>query len=197
MPLIRAYPHRAELQAPAPRSENDFLLLWRIDESVEELERLVTAADRESASRYAGERRRQHLAWRAALRTVLPGAEVRYGDTGAPEVEGVYISVSHTRGLAAVRISDRPCGVDAERADRDMSAVRGRVVSGEEELLADAGREEFAVSVWCAKEVMYKMSGRRGLDFLRDLKVGSCDLARGTVAGLHMIKIYPWIVVFL
>ncbi len=173
------------------------LLLWRIDESEEELEGLVTAGDRESASRMASaERRRGHLAWRAALRTVLPGAVVGYDDNGAPVTEGVYISASHTQGLAAVRVADRPCGVDVELVARDMGGVCSRFVGPEEEMLPDAAREDFAVSAWCAKEVMYKMSGRRGLDFLRDLKIGSSDLANGTIAGMRVIKINEWIVVF-
>jgi phosphopantetheinyl transferase len=173
------------------------LLLWRIDESADELERLVSAADRESAARYRCERRREHLAWRAALRTVLPDGEVRYDDLGAPHIEGWHLSVSHTRGLAAVRVSQEPCGVDVESAERDLSAVRSRFVSPQEEMLADAGRADFAVSVWCAKEVMYKMSGRRGLDFLYDLRVGSSDLARGRIGKMRVIRIYCWIVVFL
>ena len=40
-----------------------------------------------------------------------------------------------------------------------------------------------AAAVWCAKECLYKMYGRRGMDLLRDLAVGSVDFARGTIRG--------------
>lgn len=173
------------------------LLLWRIDESERELEALVTEKDRKSAARMgSAERRRGHLAWRAALRTALPDAEVRYDNNGAPHIDGAFVSASHTQGLAAVRIAAVPCGVDVERADRNLSAVRARFVSENEEQLADAGRDDFAVSVWCAKEVMYKMAGRRESDFLRDLIIEEICLEKGTIAGMTVKKINGWVIVF-
>ncbi len=225
MPLISACPQGTNnLPKSGHIPENGLLLLWHIDESEEVLERLVTAEDRESAARLGSTgRRREHLAWRAALRTVLPDAVIKYNSLGAPIIDDVsypqclsseahghsgssdrhtgnkniHISVSHTRGLAAVRISERPCGVDVELAERDMSALRARFVSAEEEKLADASRDDFAASVWCAKEVMYKMSGRRGLDFLQDLKIEDSDLANDTIAGMRMLRIGEWIIVFI
>lgn len=200
------------------------LLLWRVTESEEELAALVAECDRASAARFnSAARRREHLAWRAALRTALPGADIEYNEVGAPIVSNfddgvvseavaetekgasrdsgsghniIYISVSHTEGLAAVAISERPCGVDVERLGRDVERMRARFVRADEERLADAGRDDFAVGVWCAKEVIYKMSGRRELDFLKDLRIAESDLANGTIGGMSVLRTGEWIVVF-
>ena len=37
--------------------------------------------------------------------------------------------------------------------------------------------------VWCAKETLYKLARRRGLDLLRDLAIERIDFAAGEVVG--------------
>ncbi len=173
------------------------LLLWQITENEHELEAMVSAEDVASAARFgSGERRCQHLAWRASLRTVLPGAVVGYDSVGAPQVEGRHIGVAHTHGMAAVAISSRPCAVDVESVDRTVGKVRARYISPQEEALADAARDDFGIAMWCAKEVMYKLAGRREIDMLRDLQVTESDLANGTIAGMRMLRVEGYLVVY-
>lgn len=179
-------------------SETRFLL-WAVGDD----EGAVTDADLKSAARFSSpERRRMHLAWRAALRTIMPDAEIYYDENGAPRVDGFCIGVSHTgaphttRGLAAVVISpNEPCAVDVERADRNLSHVRPRVLSPEEETLLDASRDDFAVAAWCAKEVLYKLRGGH----LRDLKITDSDLAHGTITAadipMRVLRVGEYIVV--
>ena len=164
------------------------LLLWLIEEDEERLRTLVNEDDREAADRFSAPRRRkEHLAWRAALRTVLPDVKIEYSDAGAPMVPEaetpLYIGVAHTSGLAAVVVSGAPCAVDAEREGRDFSRTAPRFISPEEQSLDDAGRADFPAAVWCAKEAMYKYSGRRELDFLRDLTISGSDVADGKMEG--------------
>ena len=162
------------------------LLLWSADESEERLRTLVTEGDRMSADRFASPARRiEHLAWRAALRTVVPDGEISYTGTGAPMIAGspLHIGVAHTRGMAAVIVSPQSCAVDVESVTRDFSRSVTRFISPQEALLPDSARTDFAAAVWCAKEAMYKYSGRRGLDFLRDLRITGCDLAHSVIQG--------------
>ena len=37
--------------------------------------------------------------------------------------------------------------------------------------------------VWCAKETLYKLAGRSGLDFREDLHIEAADLAGGRLVG--------------
>lgn len=162
------------------------LLLWSVCESEDRLRACVTEQDRASADGFASRARRlEHLAWRAALRTMISDGMISYTETGAPVVAGssLHIGVAHTRGLAVVIVSTEPCAVDAECAARDFGRSCARFISPHEARLADAARPDFAAAVWCAKEAMYKYSGRRGLDFLRDMQVTGSDLARGMMQG--------------
>lgn len=168
------------------KTDETQLLAWRIDESLDQLAAFVTPGDVRSAGQFgSAARRRERLAWRAALRTAIPHGEVGYTETGAPYIEGrdTHISVAHTSGLALVLLSPRPCAVDVETAARDFTRTRDRFIGPHEASLTDATREDFAAAVWCAKEALYKYSGRRELDFIRDLRITETDLAGGGVTG--------------
>lgn len=132
----------------------------------------------------SSQRRSEYLAWRAIVRReVGSDAVISYNATGAPVVENypVHISVSHCKGYVAVCICSSPCAVDIERPDRDFSRVLMRYLSPwEQTLSADS---LFPAVAWCAKETLYKLSGRTGLDLLRDLHIEAVDLKAGIITG--------------
>ncbi len=140
---------------------------------LEELEATADERDLRSVEGFtAPSRRTERLAWRAVLREVSPEAEVEYLPSGAPSLKNspyTYISVSHCRDRVAVALSCEVCGVDIERTDRDFSRVAARYMSdAERELSSEVW---WPAAVWCAKESLYKMMGRDGVDFLRDIAV--------------------------
>jgi phosphopantetheinyl transferase len=165
------------------------LVLWRIEEDEATLASLVTETDRAVVAEYASPHRRtEALAWRAAVRRLRPTARLGYDELGAPTVDEGYISVSHTQGYAAVALSERRCGVDVERLDRDLERTARRYISSrEEELAVGLPANLFRTLAWSAKETLYKLEGRRGLDFLSDISLDRLELApdgdSGRLAG--------------
>lgn len=130
-------------------------------------------------------RRAERLAWRALLREAA-GIEpdVDYTAAGAPVLTSLpdfNISVSHCRDMVAVAVARGRCGVDIERLDRNFARVAPRYLSAAERALSDDAR--LPAAVWCAKESLFKMQGREGVDLLRDVTVTSVDFACGTVCG--------------
>lgn len=162
--------------------------MWRVTETEKELTALVLAEDAVSAADFASVgRRRERLAWRAALRTAGIIFRVSYSETGVPFLEGSdkNISVSHCEGVVCVVLSAQRCGVDIEPAGRDCSRAARRFISDDERsLLAGVGPNPEAVA-WCSKEALYKYSGRKGLDFIRDIRLTgiSGDTLQASVAG--------------
>ena len=145
---------------------------------------LITAEDVASASRFQNERRRnEHLAWRRVVRRELGRKiSIGYNEVGAPVVDtpDTYISVAHGAGCVAVAISDRRVGVDIERTDRDFGSVSSRYMTlAEQQLSAD---ERWAAVVWTAKEALYKLYGRRGVELREELLIESYN------ADTHQLK---------
>ena len=106
-----------------------------------------------------------------------------YDALGAPVLanRAVHISVAHCAGRIAVCASPERCAVDIEPQARDFSRAASRYLTPEAEALSDEAL--LPGIVWCAKEALYKLAGRRELDFRRDLHSGRLDLAAGTLTG--------------
>lgn len=138
---------------------------------------LVTAEDVASASRFQNERRRnEHLAWRRIVRRELGrGVAISYNEVGAPIVDArdTFISVAHGGGCVAVAIANERVGVDIESTDRDFARASSRYMSKEE--LHISTDELWPAIAWCAKEALYKLYGKRGIELRDELQIESYD----------------------
>ena len=146
---------------------------------LEELERGATEQELLSLEGISSPRRRaERLSWRRALRKgVGEGIIIEYDPQGAPVIKNSqykHISVSHCRDRVAVLLSARECGVDIECRDRRFSAIAERYLTEEEYLVASKAnfdRQTFLALAWSAKEALYKMLRREGVDLCRDLRI--------------------------
>ena len=171
----------------AEMNKEHWIEIRPVPKDPEILRPLVTEAEWETAAAMQSvSRRAEWLSWRAVARERL-GREttITYDTNGAPllkEGRG-WLSVSHTRGWVALVWSPRRCAVDMEHASRDVSKVSARFISETERELDDAAGPLFPISVWCAKEALYKYTGVPGLDFMGDLRITASDIAAGRMAG--------------
>ena len=166
---------------------------------IEELEREATEQELLSLEGITSPHRRaERLSWRRALRKGVsegpdkgpdkgPSEEasegvsgavvIEYDPHGAPIIKNSqykHISVSHCRDRVAVLLSTRECGVDIECRDRRFSAIAERYLTEEEYLVASKAnfdRQTFLALAWSAKEALYKMLRREGVDLCRDLRI--------------------------
>lgn len=159
------------------------------------LEQLEAEADAEDVASVDGmsapSRRRERLLWRRMARTLVAARtlKVEYTAEGAPAIKDFpysHISVSHCKDAVVVVASQRRCGVDIERRDRDFHRVASRYITDKEWSLSGEGEQErnlFMAIVWCAKECLYKMYGHAGIDFRRDVEIEKIDIATRSVVG--------------
>lgn len=148
-------------------------------------DRLIVAEDIASAMRFQNEkRRREHLAWRRIVRRELGTAiHIEYNEVGAPQVdvEGRHISVAHGGDSVVVAVADEPVGVDVESLDRDFDRAKERYLNSEELALSDD--KYWACYAWCAKEAIYKLCGRRGLELREELILEEFDSENMIIYG--------------
>lgn len=148
------------------------------------LARLTTPGERALAEDFNPRRRREWLSWRAMLRRELGGqVRIAYAETGAPLLPDrpEHIAVAHCPGHIALMIADVPCALDIEPADRNFSRSASRFMTDAERRLSDDPL--WAGMVWCAKETLYKLAGRRELDLREDLRIEAYDPASGLITG--------------
>ena len=108
--------------------------------SLEELEADADSEDTLSVERIsAPSRRQERLMWRWMLRKEFSSTiKVEYTPSGRPEIKDFpyqHISVSHCRDVVAVIASQRVCGVDVERKERNFERIAERYTTSEERAL--------------------------------------------------------------
>ena len=152
--------------------------LWKIDETLEELQDAVTlhpSDQKKYDSLNHLEKQREFLALRSCLSEHFgENPEVHYYATGKPYLKSPEkISFSHTWGYAAAIVSQElEVGLDLELYRPGIQKVARKYMRVEESnTLKDDSSVEHLLSYWGAKEAMIKITGNRRLDFRKQLRV--------------------------
>lgn len=167
--------------------------IWRIEEPSEEMEAFLRrkAVDLSGLEALKTEKRRQEwLAVRLLLMELLGEEQtIAYSPNGAPYLpdSSRHISISHTRGYAAVLLQDKPfAGIDIEYRSERALRLRTKFMSPQEEQFIDAEREaDHLLLCWCAKEALFKMIGEEDVDFREHLHIEPFPFA---LAGTFTVR---------
>lgn len=174
--------------------------VWRIEEAPEFFLQHLIFSDWE-LDYFNGikhpERRLSWLASRYLLKVLLETnefVELLFDVHGKPFLGAGshHISLSHTHQFAAAIISPtQEVGIDVEDCDRDISSISYKFLSQTERLqLGEAPTPADLLLYWGAKEVIYKMYGKRKLDFKDHMFIKNFEPAeKGEIAGV-LLK-YP------
>lgn len=160
--------------------------IWHITEEGEELmaplprgvEMLAEARHRFKAA----SRRLEWLAVRRLLHEVGCLSPIAYHSSGRPYLmdDHRHISISHTRGYAAVALhTESPVGLDIEQRTEKVLRVRDKFLSHEEKLFLPSEKKnvEAMLVIWTAKEAMFKLVDKPGIDFADHFHVAPFTMA--------------------
>lgn len=144
------------------RLDNDsWLAVWKMDEPLDSLPRPRQI----DLSQYKTQRLREKLTEYALLSELAgqDGLVIDHDEDGAPLVEGFHISISHTKGWAAMILSKcHRSGVDIEYVSDRVNRIVSRFMRDDEP--QDTLNER--IITWCAKEAAYKYYHEQHLGFL-------------------------------
>lgn len=131
----------------------------------------------------------QQEAVSALLRHAAPQCRLVKDDKGKPHLFPAVadISISHSGQLATLYISEAgPCGIDLEMVGDKVLRIEGKFCSDEERDCLDrvAHRESLHL-IWGAKEALYKLYGKKEVDFRSQLFIEPFEPAlQGHLFGL-------------
>jgi 4'-phosphopantetheinyl transferase len=155
------------------------VLIWKIEESTEELKNGISLTEKNTA-RLDGMKSDIHqkgfLSIRHLLKEVgLTDADLDYDAYGKPHLDaGRYISISHSFTFTAIIFSDNlPVGIDVEKQREKTLKIAHKFTPFEEyKTIAnvDALISKLTI-VWGAKESLYKIYGKKKLLFLHHIFV--------------------------
>ena len=175
---------------------NSILAIWKINESKEDLLQLIDERLHEvSKPREVHDNVGKHwLASRALLLQLFDKhkVEVHKDINNKPSLvvdgQSYYIAITHSYDYAAVMISDtHDVGLDMERIDTRIGRVAKKFVNEEEDLyLSKVSLDElnyYQTIIWSAKETMYKIYGKKELDFKLHMSVEAFDKSQEAILG--------------
>ncbi|MFN3588784.1 MAG: 4'-phosphopantetheinyl transferase family protein [Spirosomataceae bacterium] len=159
-------------------SEQTVVYIWGITENTEELLHLSSNLPT-LPNIYTNEKRwREQLAARALVSHAckelgLPVTDIRKDEFGKPWLVGSdwHFSISHTeRFIAIVLDANNPIGIDLEKPSPKVTKVLARICSEQE--LNNVKHSTFEHCIlWSAKEALYKLYGKRKVDFKQHLQI--------------------------
>lgn len=128
-----------------------WLAIWKMDEPLDSLPR----PGQIDLSQYKTQRLREKLTEYLLLEELTGRDDLVIGHDkdGAPQVEGYNVSISHTKGWAAMILSKHHRnGIDMEYVSYRVNKVLTHFMRDDEQQATLKGR----LITWCAKEAAYK-----------------------------------------
>jgi len=151
--------------------------IWKMEENEDKLR--ITLKDYALTAPYTNPGKRvEYLSVRAlALLMDLNPLDIAYHPSGKPYLNESEsnISISHTKGYAAILLSENSLtGIDIEHKSDKVLKVKRKFISPEEEknLPKETESEILALLLhWSAKESLYKAIPDEGVDFIKELRI--------------------------
>lgn len=161
------------------RSAN-FLGVWRINEA-EEYFHSELLLDQDELN-FLGSinhesRRKQWLASRLLIRKIInPKGQIlmEWDSFGKPVIVNYdfEVSISHCKDMVAVIVGDKKSGIDIEKkTDRILRIAHKFVRQDELDFIEKAKEADYYLTIWAAKETMFKYMGGGGIDFKEHMRV--------------------------
>ena len=149
------------------KKKNTSIAVWKITESLNEIN---TYFQNQTIKKFKSEKRQlEFLCTKLLIQKINRNLKITYNTNGAPELNNnQFISISHTKKLIAIIISDKKSGIDIELISNKALKVKSKFLSENDKL--ELNQEESTLA-WCAKESIYKWYQKRNINFKQDIKI--------------------------
>ena len=180
-------------------NENIQLAIWEIAESEDEFLLQLSLSEKDSsllAEISHAEKRLEFLAGRKLIKEAfesfqLPDSAVFRNKYGKPELadSDYEISLSHTAHYVTLLIGNQiNVGIDIEKPQEKMKMIAQRLFNEYELQLCGTDLKKLS-KIWSAKEVLFKLYMKGGIDFKANLFIESEDSLQSCVGKIKKNEI--------
>lgn len=158
--------------------------VWKIEEELPDLFAMVEMGT-EDKKRYAAfrstSRMLEFLSVRALLAELLgKDARIVYNKNNKPFIKdgSHFISISHSNKLTAILISkDERVGIDLEYMRANINAFSSKFINKKEKITRRWADRTYHLYIhWCAKEAIYKICDKEGINIVSDITIEPFDV---------------------
>ena len=149
---------------------------WQLTETVAQLSAGLSLSQREQerlTTLHSEKKQREFLAIRHLLQQAqLPTTALSYTPEGKPQLEGSYISISHSHDFVMIALRSRTIGIDIERCTPRILRLAPRFTPWQAPPDMDELTQIQAYTqLWTIKEALYKIADLPSVRFYEDLQV--------------------------
>jgi phosphopantetheinyl transferase len=166
--------------------------VWKIEEDLETLLSMVEMGP-EDRKRYeifrSNSRKMEFLSVRALLAEMLgKDARIVYNKNNKPFIKdgSHFISITHSNKLTAILMSkDERVGIDLEYMRVNINAFASKFLNKREKITRRWADRTYHLYVhWCAKEAIYKICDKEGINIVNDITIEPFDVMEsGEIKG--------------
>lgn len=176
--------------------------LWKIEEDEVGLQQTVGEYENVPDSLTNPVKRLEFLAGRNLVKTLMERLGVTYrgivkDEYGKPYPidSGYQLSLSHSFPYVAASIHpNQSVGIDLEQPKEKLFRIASRILDEDELMTAGNDLTKHCI-IWCAKEVLVKVHGKKDLIFSKNLKISPFSLnLRGEITGRIIVDNHQAIV---
>ena len=155
-------------------SKNSAYAVWNIQETNQ---MLLEAFQQETPENLHPTRLAEWIVGRILIQTLCAQFKIDYKGIGARATGKPYlighsaeISISHSFPMAAAIIHlQRPCGIDLERVRQKLLKIQHKFINESEAMYKN--NLDKLCAIWCGKEVLYKIYGRKKLSMKEETSI--------------------------
>lgn len=149
---------------------------WQLTETVTQLRAGLTLSQGEEerlTTIHSQKKQREFLAIRHLLQQAqLPTTALYYTPEGKPQLEGQYISITHSQDFVMIALSPRSIGIDIERCTPRILRLAPRFTPWQAPPDMDELTQIQAYTqLWTIKEALYKIADQPSVRFYEDLQI--------------------------
>lgn len=167
-------------------NSNAFWCMWKITETLYQIENKIVLTEdgrKEIDSISHPTKKLERLATRCCLQELVQNLKKEYkgiykDEHDKPHLvdQNFHISITHSYPYAAAILHKRlPVGIDLEKPVEKLGRIAHRFLNDSEFADCDGDVKKLCV-YWSGKEAIFKLNGKNGLNFKRDIRIAPFDL---------------------
>ena len=159
------------------KEKNCSIGVWEISDSINELKVL---SEKVKFNQIKSENRKlEILAVKALLKEMCGNAKLNYNKYGAPILDNnKKISISHSKQLVAIIVSELKSGIDIEINSERVLKVKNKFLSSSDNI--DESQEDLTIA-WSTKECIFKWHQKGNLNFKDEILIKKINHSSKTI----------------
>ena len=154
-------------------NDNSKIGLWEINESMNKIDEIAEKLNEQIPKKFTStKRKKEWVCTRALLKEISGQSKICYDSSGSPKIDEKFISISHSKKIVAIILSDKNCAIDVEEISEKSKVLQSKFSNKN-----NLNKKESTI-VWSTKECIFKLHKTKKISFKNDITVDTNNIQK-------------------